>query len=679
MRKNKTRLIRFSVLALCLTLLMFGVYAVSKSATLTTSGTVGFNAHDCTLTMYGTITGAVSNIDNMLAEPNEVFYFGNEENQLEIKDTTVYSFAENLTDATLTTKYPIIYFNDAGNTVPPIVMTYHFTNTSAYTVSAEVESLISYEGTTATVTSPIENIGVGETATMVITITLDDVNSEIPTDTTNFSLSMNFAKQAYSTGFNYTANTRDGEIVSYNVSGIGTCTDEVLKIAPTYNGKPVVGIGDRAFYGIENIKKVIIPEGVTTLGQYSFYSCYNMEYIHIPSTVTTIDSNAFYYCDNLKDVNITDLDKWLEVDLVDITSSPFYYSDANLSVDNKLGTSVTYPEGCTSTKKYTFTGCASLKEIVIPNSMVTIEKGTFANCKNLKSANIPEGVETLKEGVFSRCTSLSEVTLPSTLTTMGPNVFYSCSSLASIDLPENLVEIGYDSFSQCAMLESVEIPEGVKILNGVFKKCTNLKNVKLPSSLETLYSTFYGCTSLVSIEIPEGVTKIFEGTFGGCTALKNVKLPSTLLTIGTDSEYDISADFYNCTSLEYIEIPDSVTSLGKYTFNGCTGLKGIKFSTSMNKILKTTFTNCTSLEWAIIPTSVTSINSQTFYNVADNFKLFYTGSESEFSSSNLVAGNFTNGEVYYYTETAPTEAGNYWHYVTDDTTGEQVPTVWEIV
>ena len=214
MRNKKARLLRFSVLALCLTLLMFGVYAVSKSATLTTSGTVGFNAHDCTLTMYGTITGAVSNIDNMLAEPNETFYFGNEENQLEIKDTTVYSFAENLTDATLTTKYPIIYFNDAGNTVPPIVMTYHFTNTSAYQVYAEVESLISYTGTTAQVTTPIQSINAGETVTMVITITLDDIESEIPTNATNFLLSMNFGKQAYSMGLEYTPNYEGEEIVS---------------------------------------------------------------------------------------------------------------------------------------------------------------------------------------------------------------------------------------------------------------------------------------------------------------------------------------------------------------------------------------------------------------------------------------------------------------------------------
>jgi hypothetical protein len=56
--------------------------------------------------MYGTITGAVSNPNNMAITPNETFYFGNVDNQFQIgaegNTDTEITFANDLTDSTLT-------------------------------------------------------------------------------------------------------------------------------------------------------------------------------------------------------------------------------------------------------------------------------------------------------------------------------------------------------------------------------------------------------------------------------------------------------------------------------------------------------------------------------------------------------------------------------------------------
>jgi hypothetical protein len=54
--------------------------------------------------------------------------------------------------------------------------------------------------------------------------------------------------------------------------------------------------------------------------------------------------------------------------------------------------------------------------------------------------------------------------------------------------------------------------------------------------------------------------------------------------------------------------------------------------------------------------------------------IYYTGSEEEWNSINISNGNdlLASATIYYYSESAPTADGNYWHYDTDKTT----PVVW---
>ena len=84
-------------------------------------------------------------------------------------------------------------------------------------------------------------------------------------------------------------------------------------------------IGDNAFSGNREIKKVVIPEGVTgigfgafsycnylssvtipdsltSIGSYAFYDCFDLPYIYIPAGVTHIANKTFDGCRKLKDV-----------------------------------------------------------------------------------------------------------------------------------------------------------------------------------------------------------------------------------------------------------------------------------------------------------------------------------------------------------------------------------------
>ena len=45
-----------------------------------------------------------------------------------------------------------------------------------------------------------------------------------------------------------------------------------------------------------NIKKVVIENGVTNIGECAFYECPELTSITIPNNVTRIGGSAFYYC-----------------------------------------------------------------------------------------------------------------------------------------------------------------------------------------------------------------------------------------------------------------------------------------------------------------------------------------------------------------------------------------------
>ena len=76
------------------------------------------------------------------------------------------------------------------------------------------------------------------------------------------------------------------------------------------------------------------------------------------------------------------------------------------------------------------------------------------------------------------------------------------------------------------------------------------------------------CTSLQSIDIPGSVTIIDYVAFKGCTSLQHINIPDSVTEISNEA-------FSGCTSLQGIDIPDSVTKIGLWAFENCTSLKSI--------------------------------------------------------------------------------------------------------
>ena len=87
-------------------------------------------------------------------------------------------------------------------------------------------------------------------------------------------------------------------------------------------------------------------------------------------------------------------------------------------------------------------------------------------------------------------------------------------------------------------------------------------------------------------------------------------------------------------------IPDSVTSIGDYAFYYCDSLTSV-----------------------VIPDSVTSIGDYAFYNCTSLTSVYYQGTASDWAGIVIDYNpNLTDATKYYYSESAPTESGRYWHY-----------------
>ena len=107
--------------------------------------------------------------------------------------------------------------------------------------------------------------------------------------------------------------------------------------------------------------------------------------------------------------------------------------------------------------------------------------------------------------------------------------------------------------------------------------------------------------------ISYSVTSIGDLAFYQCTHLNSVTIPNSVTSIGMDA-------FMGCTGLTSVTIPNSVTSIGGSAFRNCSGLTSVTIPNSVTSIGGSAFEDCTGLTSVTIPNSVTSIGSYAFCN-----------------------------------------------------------------
>ena len=264
----------------------------------------------------------------------------------------------------------------------------------------------------------------------------------------------------------------------------------------------------------------------------------------------------------------------------------------------------------------------------------------FNRCTNLISVTIPDSVTSIGEDAFSYCSNLKNVSIPYGVTSIGNRTFICCTSLTSISIPDSVTFIGYDAFTGCSSLISVTIPDSVTFIDtSAFQDCSSLTSVSISSSVTRIADlTFSGCSSLTSVNIPDGITFIGNWAFRDCSSLTSATIPDSVTAIDEGA-------FQNCSNLKFNEF-DNANYLGNENNPYLVLIEAKDTSITSCNINKATkiiasyaFENCSNLESVTIPTSVTSINSYAFKDCSGLTTVNYRGTEEQWNAIDIKGSN----------------------------------------
>lgn len=255
-----------------------------------------------------------------------------------------------------------------------------------------------------------------------------------------------------------------------------------------------------------------------------------------------------------------------------------------------------------------FSGCESLSNIELPESLQTINTLCFYGCYKLStikvnpantylatdgkaifnkdktvlytaipvtSYNVPSTVRELRYYAFSNQKDMTSITLPEGLVNISSYAFEFCSKLEHLVIPSTVDSIGENAFYSCSALQQINIPQGIKSLANEVLAHTGIKTLDIPSSVNYIgEKAFRNCESLQSTKLPEGLTLLNDELFDGCKQLSDIQIPSTVTTIK-------KAAFNDCKALKTITLPASLSTFENSSwsdnsiFSGCSALKSI--------------------------------------------------------------------------------------------------------
>ena len=440
----------------------------------------------------------------------------------------------------------------------------------------------------------------------------------------------------------------DGTIVITDYLG----NAQVVNIPAEIDGYKVTEIGDSAFqYNNSDLLVVSVPEGVTKIGSRAFGELSRLTSISLPSTLKEIGSSAFYECTNLTTIILPD-------GLTTIGREAFYKCSklSNFSI----------PSNVTSIGNQALYGCSGLTSISIPNGMTSVPYGMFWGCSRLKNVTIPDSVISIEANAFNGCSALTEISIPSSVISIGGSAFSGCTGLKTVNLPSSVMTIGNSAFDNCTGLQDVTLPFGlISIGDSAFQSCSGLKSVVVPTSVNSLGSNvFRSCIGLISISIPNSITVISSGAFEYCTALEEVTIPNSVVTIDgyafdgcralkrvviPDSVTDIGAyAFRNCDNLTGVILPNSITTIKSDTFYSCDNMVSIIIPDSVTSIRDYAFYH--SLEYIVIPESVTSIGLNALAGISD---IYYTGTQEQWNRISSTSSGAPSSAAIHFNSTGP--------------------------
>lgn len=564
-------------------------------------------------------------------------------------------------------------------------------NGSSATGSLTIPEIVTYEGTTFTVTA----IGNGAfyfcqqlTGNLFLPNSLISIGKDAFMQCKGFTGGLIIPNSVTDIGnraFMGCGNFTGDIVISNSLTTIGDYTFNGCGFTDELTiPNSVTTIGNHAFDGCKGLTGLTLPNSVTIIGDGAFAYCFGLTGdLNIPNSVTTIGNEAFYRCSGFTGCltvgdSVTFIGERLfgafggsipsfETIVVSSGNTTFdSRENCNAIIETSTNTlrygcnNSIIPVSVTAIGDYAFFGCNGLTgELMLSNSVVAIGDWAFQGCGFTGNLTIPSSVTTIGEYAFMGCGFTGDLIIPNSVTTIGDKAFSYCRGFTGdLVISNSVISIGNSAFEN-----SIGFTGNLIIGNSVttigekaFYQCYQLTgDLSLPTSLEMIGDeAFFDCIGLSGrLVIPRSVAAI------GNKAFVLTSFEEIIVESGNpyyDSREDCNSIIETSTNTlvhgcNSSFIPNTVTAIADRAFYRCSGLVGTLFiSSAVTDIGQEAFAGCNGIEAIVVESGNPNYDSRENCNaiIEKSTNTLVFGCKNSFIPNSVI--EIGSGAFYYCTD-----------------------------
>ena len=379
-------------------------------------------------------------------------------------------------------------------------------------------------------------------------------------------------------------------------------------------------IGDASFCNCDNLRNLVLPNGITEIQDFAFSACDRIN-MNLPEQLTRIGVGAFGGCwfetvsisKNVQEIGEQAFSDCWRIQYFDVDPDNAYYSSDEGVLYNKEKTVLLkYPPQRVETSYW------------MPDTVEVIHAGAFNGASTLEEIHLASGITRIEAATFESCRKLKEITIPDGVTFIGSYAFFLCEDLIELRIPSSVMEISEAAIYYCDSLERIIVdpnnPHYSSDEHGVLynKQKTKLiaypigsiaESFDVPASVEEIADhAFYSGDYLVSVTLPDGVRRIGYEAFSYCSKISEIVLPETLTEIQSNA-------FSFCNDLQIVQIPQGITVINPWVFE------------------------IENLEKVYLPFGLQLIDNNAFSACINLTDVYFAGSEAEWNQIEIKENN----------------------------------------
>ena len=411
-----------------------------------------------------------------------------------------------------------------------------------------------------------------------------------------------------------------------------------------------------AYLGKHQDAAYTLATGVNTIAAGAFYGHPYLERMTFDATVINIGKEAFFACEKLESIAVNDFmdeasflaevtvgENWSgnaevifsglawDIGVTKGAMTATLYSDGRLAITGSglmknwasasavdwyskrnTITKVTFDGDIQSIGAYAFSGCESLSDCVLPDSVSSIGQYAFFDCKDITFFRVPDKVTTINTYTFANCTSLYWVDCGLGVQSIEPFAFAGCPTARYIAINGSATEVKGNAFQ--GDKNATLLIVGKQQMTD-FTDYTGINDAATGSVDTKVFRICY----LKDIEqgrlLKRYAANNTTAAIGSTGSYANT---SDLYAYSFDSNNDGKADYLHVAGASAMEttwadktqvpwneiretltkvcVEDDVTSVGPYAFEDCTALTFARIGKGAATFSTHAFYNCSSLK-----------------------------------------------------------------------------------